>query len=902
MWQVEEKLCKQKCSDSACESGCYRMWVPTPVRILYSECSNQCNVDHFLDVDSEQRSQCRSLCRPQFQVAYEQGELFGIPEWRLNYTDCTEQVVYTGAQPEERKGLPGCRWIEDKVEAGRCYSQCMSAVPSKAKVYRTECQDTCDAADPEGDTEEAARKTGGCRNLCWRDAASRMIREDEAQAMLGSGDGSTGGVSSAALTALAERVLGIERELVRTRDTMVSDVRQAVTGLMHAQWAAEETARQAGGSGITKARVYQGGSQPYHTGSYTTPAMASSHNHANGYRTVGLGEFAAIVNGVSFRTRHNDYSLKMPSTTSDAYHATEDVPRPEVPPSVLAKGTPQEQIYEMREYFKAFKEQNVSHRDYRQYFRPTLCYLETAWERLTGDELVEPFESDRHHVAATGWKDLVDKTRFYDLSGGKDSLENIPWLPTSVMDMDIAEGRLVPRLAKWSYRILCHPVDGDVETARIRAVRDSHVQLQRARRFASEEDAFYARDARFQVDPRLSLHKVKTEPQVETVMGRSYLDLLMEQIPGKNNYGSVLKDDILHPTTSRLEPYAENDTARAAHGTAVNGQHTIGDLNTAYYSRYFGGSLDAMGRASYKRGFNDPSLWAAMTTHRQIANASMIKTGSSIKPGQVCLQADGTTCPRISQRWTYAIPVELIYLTPLFNWNPHGIPTLSKGEQPEGKGQADDPFSAAEEGSMFYRTPAAFYGSCSAGVDETPDSADTDRDAVHVKDDSGTPQQVVGSGQSIVTRCIPGAGKVRLRYNIMPVHEEGSSSWKEVKALETLLEERLAKLEPEPEPESEPEPVVETEYEFLLFGGTADHQHDLVVEADDLLRLHRGEEVWVTSTHVEGHNHQVLISSQQADEQWTYAIDTCKTGGVPSLELHKCQDGHAALSPESSAQ
>lgn len=47
-----------------------------------------------------------------------------------------------------------------------------------------------------------------------------------------------------------------------------------------------------------------------------------------------MGEFVGVLNGVEFRTRHNDYRLKMPSTTSTDWHATEDIPFPDVPPEV----------------------------------------------------------------------------------------------------------------------------------------------------------------------------------------------------------------------------------------------------------------------------------------------------------------------------------------------------------------------------------------------------------------------------------------------------------------------------------------------------------------------------------------------------------------------------------------
>ena len=37
--------------------------------------------------------------------------------------------------------------------------------------------------------------------------------------------------------------------------------------------------------------------------------MAAMHDHANNIRTIGMGEFVGVLNGVEFRTRHNDYRL-----------------------------------------------------------------------------------------------------------------------------------------------------------------------------------------------------------------------------------------------------------------------------------------------------------------------------------------------------------------------------------------------------------------------------------------------------------------------------------------------------------------------------------------------------------------------------------------------------------------
>ena len=65
----------------------------------------------------------------------------------------------------------------------------------------------------------------------------------------------------------------------------------------------------------------------------------------------------------------------------------------------------------MREWFKAWRDQDHSTRDYRKYFKPVLCYLEGAWTR-PGNSIDEPFHSDRHFVDAKNWFDLQEKFRY----------------------------------------------------------------------------------------------------------------------------------------------------------------------------------------------------------------------------------------------------------------------------------------------------------------------------------------------------------------------------------------------------------------------------------------------------------------------------------------------------------
>ncbi|XP_012937035.1 uncharacterized protein LOC101855249, partial [Aplysia californica] len=142
------------------------------------------------------------------------------------------------------------------------------------------------------------------------------------------------------------------------------------------------------------------------------------------------------MNGVDFRSRHNDYMLRSPSRTSTDYKAMDDIEYPAVPPEVLEKDGLDDQVLEMRKWFKAWADQDDSERDYKKYFKPLLCYLEGAWTETDFGVVEEPFESDRHHVSASNWYDLQEKIRYTSYTGSKDKGENYAFLPTKIVDID----------------------------------------------------------------------------------------------------------------------------------------------------------------------------------------------------------------------------------------------------------------------------------------------------------------------------------------------------------------------------------------------------------------------------------------------------------------------------------
>jgi len=46
---------------------------------------------------------------------------------------------------------------------------------------------------------------------------------------------------------------------------------------------------------------------------------------------------------------------------------------------VLERDTLEGQVDEMKKWFKAWKDQDDSKRNYKNYFKPLLCYLEGFW-------------------------------------------------------------------------------------------------------------------------------------------------------------------------------------------------------------------------------------------------------------------------------------------------------------------------------------------------------------------------------------------------------------------------------------------------------------------------------------------------------------------------------------------
>ena len=217
----------------------------------------------------------------------------------------------------------------------------------------------------------------------------------------------------------------------------------------------------------------------------------------------------------------------MPHRTNKTLHRVQDIPFPAVPPEVLHFRKVHEQATELRKWFKAWKDQDHSVRDYRKYFKPVLCYLEGSWIH-SGEKIEDSFPSNAHHMDAETWYDMQENIRYTSMSGTKARPENYSFLPTTIVRMNGS----TPVVAQWNYRILCHPLKDDLPLNRFRPVTNAA----HTRGFDLDLDKIASyRSTLFE------LNAFDTDEFEDGQIVNQLLDRLMGEIPGKDNYpGDVI--------------------------------------------------------------------------------------------------------------------------------------------------------------------------------------------------------------------------------------------------------------------------------------------------------------------------------------------------------------------------
>ena len=632
---------------------------------------------------------------------------------------------------------------------------------------------------------------------------------------------------------------------------------------------AEERVRTEGDSGVKQIRMLKHGTRNYYSATFSGDRnVMTMHDHSNYRATLGMAELNVVMNGVDFKTRHNDYALVQPARDDSTYNALDEIEFPDVPPEVADLVDLDDQVAEMKEWFKAWRDADYTVRDYRKYFKPLMCYMEGAWT-ITDDNIDEPFTSDRHYLDASTWSNLHEKLMFTSQSGSKHNAENLAFLPTTIID--IVDGE--PIYAQWNYRVLCHPLERDVPLNRFKLENDLTTKI---RHHWTDEQLLETRAARFSLNPEDS------DTYTEGFNQYGLLDELMAEIPGKNNYGANFHDDALGVST-----YEYDDISSS--------------LNAGYYHRGYVARADGeeVGSNPRLRGFADANLFMAMTNHTEIASTSY----------DGCPEDPDTDC-KVTQRWSYAIPLEVVYLTPLNTWNPHNIEYKglynSKAGKPVNKyprrgGFQEDTAFNGSNSKVYYITPSAFYSGKELEKDK---DADTVRGEVGVLNPEGDVVSTTASGIRVLFPEIADVGILRQRWPILPIHGEGSAVWKELNALKDIVLNPISMAQYFSEVPNYGEgegKVNETTTEnnqassFLLQEAKPkydSHTHTLEISSSMMTSLLAGNEEKVQTSLSSGHSHTLMVYYQapaKAKGKGKFLYHQCDT----KKQGKKCADGHA---------
>ena len=132
-------------------------------------------------------------------------------------------------------------------------------------------------------------------------------------------------------------------------------------------------------------------------------------------------------------------------------------------------------------------------------------------------------------------------------------------------------------------------------------------------------------------------------------------------------------------------------------------------------------------------------------------------------------------CTKYEQKVSYAIPLEIIYMTPLNRWNPYNLTYKGQQRSDLGKtvtangrngGKTKAKAYNGVNSRIYYVTPNEFF----AGTETHVDAADTRKGAVGVLDPTDQVRLVRASGTRIFLPNIPGVGILRQRYSLTVHH------------------------------------------------------------------------------------------------------------------------------------
>jgi len=482
--------------------------------------------------------------------------------------------------------------------------------------------------------------------------------------------------------------------------------------------------------------------------------------------------------------------------------------------------------------------------------------------------------------------DLQSKIRYTSTTGRKSLKENYAYLPTTIANVD-DNGNVI--YSQWNYQILCHPLKRHVPLTRFRMEEDIGPRVANGKRQAQ---MFNERSARFSLyeDLRDTASPSTREAYIRDSEG-TFLDLLMSEIPGKDNYKADIVDSAFGQTAYNIDA-----------NLAYNMKTKPSPLNVGFYhNAYKVDRADAMGTSISRRGFSDASLYVAYNTRTKVTPVSVEgkcvtnhKCSTAMDRAGSCIRR---TCPTYTHRVSYAIPLEIIYTTPLQTWNPYKLAYFDKDTKKPAQEKMVNKLSRnggltkerafyGTSHAHYYWTPSEFYEKSTLGG--KTDAADTvRRNDIGVLDPAGNVKRVVPSGISISTKEIPGVGKLRIRYPVMPIHDYGNVVYKHLSALTdmTLKKHKYEKLYPDSNENGTVEEIFVFETKMSDKMPPDVHLHTFEMTLSEIELVKTGKIATVVTSTNGGHNHELQI---YYNKKW----NILGTAGCDKQRWKPCFDGH----------
>ena len=176
-----------------------------------------------------------------------------------------------------------------------------------------------------------------------------------------------------------------------------------------------------------------------------------------------------------------------------------------------------------------------------------------------------------------------------------------------------------------------------------------------------------------------------------------------------------------------------------------------------------------MGVENTQRSFND-RLYVSMTNKDEVVGLTLNYVNSNDVQSQIKVKV------------SYALPLEVVFLTPLAEWNPYSIPHKDNCDEVKGSGTLTSPYDSTCP-DLFFRTPQKLFTNatqCGGVLYE--------EEAYYFLAPNGDKVCLIASGIRTVIPAIHGQHLgIRQRFPIAPVYKDGAAAGKKLDAMEDSI-------------------------------------------------------------------------------------------------------------------